>query len=614
MKIYPSKHKIKSIPASKVDTSLNVPLAYIDIDHTKYKISKIVDSNFLTSKKNILYPGQAFDNKDFKIFNKTEEEVTNKDNLFYYNGNQYIFYPNNTIKFTPKNFMWKATVKRDFTYSISNTYNINIGCKYNDDLNQKLISAFMSTSNRNLLVHSNIKINNNDTNYSTFTSAKEEDLDFVFIKSHNCKHYDTNQTVEIDIDSLLNTHTNIWFGCEDAVSINKSFKMLMASSPTIFKISNPIMTKKCSVESSYYFDLSTINTQVGIKVHNIFDTDLVPALILEYENLGFIIITSYTVLDDPLKYEDLMYEIMMYVYTKTYESTEYINDWVTYKLPDYEISNGVYSIKSGFVSKSSIVSLLNLTDNYNLVNMDIVNVDKNNSPSLEKNNSIVCIGQNGGRPIFATNSVMSDYTEPDKPEGWKSVYYDGSIYYIEKFYYLIEENITDKIIMAEKDNSLIVKIYNFKSSKFNINKKIDTTIEISYIKTDGDLVQRIKEAEYTFYYIKDQDKIDFCYVEDYNNDENKYRLFNVLIEQTEDSIKVYDIRQLGGGLDENEPDDFELLDIGHINGRPYRSAGTLVLTMPSKYESHNEYIQNVIEKYKVAEDYVAIFYKDEEDE
>ena len=150
MKIYPSKHKIKSIPASKVDTSLNVPLAYIDIDHTKYKISKIVDSNFLTSKKNILYPGQAFDNKDFKIFNKTEEEVTNKDNLFYYNGNQYIFYPNNTIKFTPKNFMWKATVKRDFTYSISNTYNINIGCKYNDDLNQKLISDFMSPSNRNL--------------------------------------------------------------------------------------------------------------------------------------------------------------------------------------------------------------------------------------------------------------------------------------------------------------------------------------------------------------------------------------------------------------------------------------------------------------------------------
>ena len=56
MKIYPSKHKIKSIPTSRIDTDLNIPLAYIDIDYTKNKISKIVDSNFLTNKKSILYP------------------------------------------------------------------------------------------------------------------------------------------------------------------------------------------------------------------------------------------------------------------------------------------------------------------------------------------------------------------------------------------------------------------------------------------------------------------------------------------------------------------------------------------------------------------------------
>ena len=46
MKIYPSKHKIKSIPTSKMDTSLNIPLAYIDIDFTKYHIEKIVDPKF----------------------------------------------------------------------------------------------------------------------------------------------------------------------------------------------------------------------------------------------------------------------------------------------------------------------------------------------------------------------------------------------------------------------------------------------------------------------------------------------------------------------------------------------------------------------------------------
>ena len=619
MKIYPSKHKIKSIPTSKIDTDLNIPLAYVDIDYTKNKVSKIVDANFSTNKKTILYPGQLFENKDFKLFNKLEEEITNKDNLFYYTDGQYAFYPNNTIKFTPKKFLWKATVKRNFTYNISNTYNINIGCKYNDDLNKRLINAFMDPSNRDLLVHSNIKINNDSTNYSTFSSIENEKADFMFIKSHNCKHYDTDQTLEINTKEFLDAHTNVWFGCEDAVYLNESYKMLLATNPTTFRVTNPIVTKECTVDSSYYFDLSTVSTPVGVTVHNIFDTTLVPVLILEYENLGFIIITSYTILDDPLKYESLMYEVMMYVYTKSYESTDYINDWITYKLPDYEVNNGIYSIKSGFVSKKSITSLLNLTDDYNLISLDIKDDNTVRTLSTEdttnsSGGNIVCLGQNGGRPIFAINGTLTGYIEPNKPEGWKSVYCDGSVYYIEKLYYLIEEDITNKIIIAEKDNSLIVKLYSFKSSKLNINKQSDSTIQISYIKTDGDLVQRIKEAEYVVYYIKAYDKIEFCYAEDYIEDDSKYKLFNILVEQTDSAIEIHDMRQLGGGLSEEEPDDFELLDIGHINGRPYRMAGALVLTMPTKYSSYDEYIQKVINKYKTAEDYIAVFYKDEEDD
>lgn len=619
MKIYPSKHKIKSIPTSKIDTDLNIPLAYVDIDYTKNKVSKIVDANFSTNKKTILYPGQLFENKDFKLFNKLEEEITNKDNLFYYTDGQYAFYPNNTIKFTPKKFLWKATVKRNFTYNISNTYNINIGCKYNDDLNKRLINAFMDPSNRDLLVHSNIKINNDSTNYSTFSSIENEKADFMFIKSHNCKHYDTDQTLEINTKEFLDAHTNVWFGCEDAVYLNESYKMLLATNPTTFRVTDPIVTKECTVDSSYYFDLSTVSTPVGVTVHNIFDTTLVPVLILEYENLGFIIITSYTILDDPLKYESLMYEVMMYVYTKSYESTDYINDWITYKLPDYEVNNGIYSIKSGFVSKKSITSLLNLTDDYNLISLDIKDDNTVRTLSTEdttnsSGGNIVCLGQNGGRPIFAINGTLTGYTEPNKPEGWKSVYCDGSVYYIEKLYYLIEEDITNKIIIAEKDNSLIVKLYSFKSSKLNINKQSDSTIQISYIKTDGDLVQRIKEAEYVVYYVKAYDKIEFCYAEDYIEDDSKYKLFNILVEQTDSAIEIHDMRQLGGGLSEEEPDDFELLDIGHINGRPYRMAGALVLTMPTKYSSYDEYIQKVINKYKTAEDYIAVFYKDEEDD
>ena len=75
---------------------------------------------------------------------------------------------------------------------------------------------------------------------------------------------------------------------------------------------------------------------------------------------------------------------------------------------------------------------------------------------------------------------------------------------------------------------------------------------------------------------------------------------------------IYDIRQLGGGLPENEPDNYNLFDIGHINGRPYRQAGTLVITLPSKYKEYEERIMNVVKKYMVAEDYPVIFFEDEE--
>ena len=74
------------------------------------------------------------------------------------------------------------------------------------------------------------------------------------------------------------------------------------------------------------------------------------------------------------------------------------------------------------------------------------------------------------------------------------------------------------------------------------------------------------------------------------------------------------MRQLGGGLEEEVPDDYELVDIGHINGRPYRVAGALVVTMPTKYKPYEDLIIKALDKYKTAEDYIAVFFEDKEDD
>lgn len=620
MKIYPSKHKIKSIPTSKIDTDLNIPLAYIDVDYTKYSIDKIIDPNFSVNEKTLLYPEQEFDNKDFLLFNEFEE-VVNKNNLFISSNNKYKFYPSNTIKFSPKKFLWKATIKKDFSYNISTNYDIKIGYKYNETLNRNLISTFMSPSERNMLVYRNIKINGNNKQYDTFDS-NDSDIDFMFIKTHNCKHYDMNATnVEllIDYEYFLNNHINLWLGCEDAVALNETYKVLAATSTYSFHIKNPIVSDNATIETDRYFDLSTISTPTGVTIHNIFDTDLVPVLILEYENAGFIIISSYKILDSPTDYESFMYEVMLYVFCRSYLSTDYISEWITYDLPNYEVNNNTYSTKTSFTSKTSITSALNLQGSYNLINIEAKDDDSTRTLSSLKDvddtiGGIKCIGQNNGKPIFVIDGTLDGYTEPKKPVGWKSIYCNGYIYYIERLYYLIEQDITNKIMMIESDTDLIVKIYNFKSSALNINKQVDTTLKISFIKTDGELIQRVREAEYTIYYIKETSKISYCFAEDYEDTDNTYKLFNITIQQTNDAIEIYDMRQLGGGLAEEEPDDYELVDIGHINGRPYRIAGTLVLTMPTKYKPYEEYINKVLDKYKTAEDYVAVFFEDKEDD
>ena len=613
MRIYPSKHKIKSIPTSKIDTDLNIPLAYIDVDYSKYNISKIVEPNFSVNNKTILYPEQKFENKDFLLFNEFEEEVE-KNNVFISTNSGYTFYPSNAIKFIPKKFLWKATVKRNYDYNISNTYDIKIGYEYDTELNRNLTSTFMNPSERDMYVYNNIKINSNDKTYNTFDASDKTDI--VFIKSHNCKHFDINNIREIKIEDYLSKHTNIWFGCEDAVALNETYKVLTATTPHTFKISNPIISDSATITTSYYFDLNLVSTPTEVIVHNIFDTDLVPALILEYVNQGFVVITSYTIFDDMHSYEKFMYEIMMYVYCNTYMSTDYNEEWITYSLPNYEVINNVYSTKSSFISKKSISSMLGSQGSYNLVDINIVDSSATIDTGYEPDNvgSIKCIGQNNGKPVFVIDGTLYGYTEPKKPEGWKSVYCNGYVYYLDKLYYLIEQDITNKIMMVESDGDLIVKLYNFKSSKFKINKQTDITLKISFIKTEGELVHRIREAEYTVFYNRDNFKITYCYAEDYEDKPNLYKLFNILVQQTDDAIEIYDMRQLGGGLSEEEEDDFELVDIGHINGRPYRIAGTLVLTMPTKYKPYEEYIQKALDKYKTAEDYIAVFFEDKEDD
>jgi hypothetical protein len=51
-----------------------------------------------------------------------------------------------------------------------------------------------------------------------------------------------------------------------------------------------------------------------------------------------------------------------------------------------------------------------------------------------------------------------------------------------------------------------------------------------------------------------------------------------------------------------------MLDIGHINGRPYRLGSTLIIRVPKKIKTYDEKIRRELDKHIAAGDeYVLVF-------
>lgn len=624
MKIYPSNHKIKSITTSHIDTDLNIPLAYMNIDYSKYKIDKAPSKYFSNDSMTPLIPGQELENGQVKIFNRYKEEV-NSTNLMQYTNQKWYYKPDNMIQYTPKFFLWKAMIKKNMNYCIDTTYNININC-HNEYMSNSLSPVFTGASN-NGYVPSNIKINNNQLTADTFMNMPLEKSDFCFIATANAAYYDDECTQPIDIYEYFKKGCNLWIACEDARSFNESYEMLTSTDNTTYKLNSPIINSNASIMCNTYFNLNHITSVSGVTIHNIFNKEgMSPILILEYVNGGFVILSHVSLFDTNHQTAGfpIIFETLMYVFMNSYKSSDYVKEWITYKVPDYEVVGNTLTVKNNFTSNTnlSVYFGINAKD-MSLVNISIVDDTSSRTAVSDEDldystSAIKCIGQNNNRLMFELDPdiKIEGYTEPDRPNGWKSIYCNGLIYYVSVLHYLIETDLVNNIYMMEENDNLKILIYAFKSSSLGINVAKSTTITIPYIIANIDsgetIISRIREANYSVYYNKTDDSISYCFSEDYIEEDNLYLMFTISISQTSDAITTYDIRQLGGGLPEGEPDNYNLFDIGHINGRPYRQAGTLIITLPSRYKEHEERIMNIVKKYMVAEDYPVIFFEDEE--
>lgn len=617
MKIFPSTHKIKSVTDSHVDLDLNIPLAYIELDYSKYKIDKVFEDIVNTEVKSEVLVNQEFSSPDIKLFNKFGEAV-NMDNLLTRIGSKYYYRPKDMIAFEPQKFDYSVTVKSNIQYKIANKYNLNIACIDDPDsldLSKRIAIGFSNPSARSL-VPPNITINNNRMDAYAFTDMSIDNCDVLFIESPDGVHYDDSlNPIKIDKQNFLNNNTTLWI----ASDFDSNYPYENSTTPNTYNIKNGILKSKVSMTSNTYFVPNELKQNSNIIYHNIFDGNKCPILIVEHISKGYEIISHTDVLNNIQDNIDVIYEAIMYCHLNAYKKTTKLTQWIASDVPDYQAESGRLVKKKYFVSDVDLYDYFNLKSSEMIIyDIDINNGESSNMPDdrtvdlYDHSNSINFIGMSGGRLMFdkTDNSSRSSYSlEPEKPTGWVSLYDGNNIIYLRELHYIMETDLNDKVFTNIDNDNLKVKILAFKSTSLGINTQMPYDLIIPFVKTEVNGIERIREAEYVFYLNLDNQVIGFDFVEDYTEDKG-VALFKIRVYQTPDSINVTDMRQLGGGLKEDAPDNYNLMDIGHINGRPYRPTGTIVFTLPTKYEEHKELIQNAINKYIGASEVPVIFFED----
>ena len=615
MKIFPSTHNIKSVTDTHVDLDLNIPLAYIELDYTKYKIDKIMESVASQDIKQEVLLNQVFPSPAIKLFNKFGEEV-NMDNLLTRIEDKYYYKPKDMISFAPHTFNYKATIKSRLSYKIANKYNINIACIDDPDsldLSKRIATGFSNPGNRDI-VPPNIVINNNRVDAQAFTDMSIHDCDILFIESPDGRHYDDSiKPIPIEKNQFLDKNTTIWL----ASDFNRDYPHENLDTPTEYRLKNPHLNTSVRFVSNIYFNMDGLpQGNSSVIYHNIFDTKYPPILIVEHVGRGYEIISHSSILNDIQNNIQVMYECIMFCFLGAYKSTELLKQWITTDVPDYQIESGKLVKKKYFVSDIDLHRYFGLkTDELVLYDVSIYDIENTNMPTsptedlFEYNSAIQFIGMNGGRLMFNKISDSVYDNEPKKPIGWISIYDGSNVVYLRELHYTIETNLEDKVFTKINEDDLEVKILAFKSTSLGVNTQVPFDKIIPFIKTDVNGIERIREAEYLFYINVENQNIDFCFTEDYV-EAYGVPLFKIKVYQTPDSIKTTDMRQLGGGLVEWEEDNYNLMDIGHLKGRPYRPAGTIVITLPSKYKDFEKEIEKAVKKYIGASELPVIFFED----
>ena len=625
MKIYPNKSNVSI--TKEVNLITDVPLSFIDTNSSDYLYKSTSTELLKTELKKEVLPYDRLDSKEFIcLFNSDGSQIDyEKVSMnFVREGNTYVYMPYGSRIFSPRTFEYSVIAKKIMIYKSNMPYNIKALSINNNGLSHKLMPIFGDAPKR-LIAPSNILVNNGDLSIDGLSSVsiKDADIAFISLKNHETAieedMYMEGETYESPFDKSvyinefnanimgLYTDDSLILEGDDKLGDDSliHFVKLKESKEFVMRNLDIYSNAKISTDRVFTVPQGTAN----IKYLNPFgDSKHTPILIEEHVGKGFMIYASETIISDVKSNSKIIYETIIKVFLKGYLATGLLEEWIADKMPDFVAVNKKLTKKDKFVSSLELHKIFGL--GVDDVTPFTINIDKERFPFVE------FTGMHQNYLTFKKNIAGDNkiYADPIKPDGAISIYTQrNNIIYYDKFIYMINNNVEEKFRLERKEDVITINLQPYKNSTLAVYiPEIKEPLSIPLVTIEGN--QEIHLKEETFYLTaKSNNSASFFEViniKNYTPDKGNI-LSTISINQKGTKKIIYDMRQRGGGLKADSKDNHDCFDIGHVHGRQYRKAGSIIITLPAYLKEHKKLVLNIVEQYTLAGDCPIILFEED---
>lgn len=562
MKIYRNKKKVAN---TVLLDDQDMPLSYL-VNNSVYADTVIKFNNDLLSlnKKEAISLYQKID-KDLLLFK--ENYVPAKEQKDYLLDKDGIITIKDTSKkasYRPTVFGYKYILQRNIPFSSGRSWDINI-----DFTGMEKVKSML----QGITVPNNIKFNSVTDN----PDIKYYNGEDKFLKAMKAGGYKENCNIYI---------VNSTYG-------NK----ILYNKPKIFDVAKPVLFNQSEYVIEPSWDIFNHDLEMSLFPRATYDyikltINHTPILIMQ-DRLNFktILLCGKEIFTEPRLIQFLA-ENIVYAYSIGYHRIpekvdSYINTFISNNLIDYYYSlNNRLNMKHPQINLDKDISSLTSLDNhdYKLVYVETTNenvIFDYATPSRD-----ICF-----------KKVIDD--EPKKDNNESLIYtVNQELKFIDNVdYSLFNIEQLPSIRYNYDKEKLQLIIGEYYSSKYNIAKSEETIINISNIKTNYSLYMTNTGI------LKDQR----FYILPVDEPSNDIKVADIII-KLDTKIELTDTRIIGGGS--SKFDNYEYIDTGNILGRPYRIGTSMVITLPKKYESHRDQLQEQIDKHISSSEAAVLLFKD----